>query len=166
MTLFNVLSFSFLQAHNATLIFIMQVYKEQCRLLVGKEQTPVQDKLPRHKYLRKFYDPYRFFIQTASSSSDTVIVLQKTIRAYWLKRLVETNGRSQNHPNSIEIVITWCYRKPLHFVLPPYKVSNHIMNKGFEKFHHPVHYPKTVQTVQVWHHLSLPGENSNTKHLR
>ena len=44
-----------------------------------------------------------------------VFFLQKTIRAYWSKRRVElTNGCFQNHPNSLEIVITWCYGKPFH----------------------------------------------------
>ena len=50
--------------------------------------------------------------------------LQKTIRALWSKRRVETNGSFQNHPNSLEIVITWCYRKPFYIVFPPCKVSN------------------------------------------
>ena len=39
---------------------------------------------------------------------------QKTIRAYWSKRRVETNGSFQNYPNSLEIVITWFYRKPFY----------------------------------------------------
>ena len=43
-----------------------------------------------------------------------VYFLKKMIRAYWSKRRVETNGSFQNHPNSLEIVITWCYRKPFH----------------------------------------------------
>ena len=53
-----------------------------------------------------------------------ITVFQKTIRAYWPKRRVETNGSFQNHPNSLEIVTTWCYRKPFYIVFPPCKVSN------------------------------------------
>ena len=41
--------------------------------------------------------------------------LQKTIRAYWSKRRVETNGYFQNHCTHLEIIITWCYRKPFLF---------------------------------------------------
>ena len=43
-------------------------------------------------------------------------LLQKTIRAYWARRWVETNSSFQNHPNSLETVITFCYRKPFHIV--------------------------------------------------
>ena len=43
--------------------------------------------------------------------------IKKTMRAYWLKRRVETNGSFQNHSNSLEIVITWCYRKPFYILL-------------------------------------------------
>ena len=50
--------------------------------------------------------------------------LQKMIRTYWSKCRVETNGFFQNHPNSLEIVIKWCYRKPFYIVFPPCKVSN------------------------------------------
>ena len=30
---------------------------------------------------------------------------------------VETNGSFQNHPNSLEIVITWRYHKPFYIAL-------------------------------------------------
>ena len=49
-----------------------------------------------------------------SFTQEEICFFQKTIRAYWSKRRVETNGSFQNHPNSLEIVITWCYRKPFH----------------------------------------------------
>ena len=52
-----------------------------------------------------------------------------TVRSVCSDRLlekagVETNNSLQNHPNSLEIVITWCYRKPFRIVFPPCKVSN------------------------------------------
>ena len=53
---------------------------------------------------------------------------------FWKEPLVSTPRLDQyalivfwrklNHPNSLEIVITWCYRKPFYIVLPPCKVSN------------------------------------------
>ena len=34
--------------------------------------------------------------------------------AHWSKCWVQTNGSFQNHPNdNLEIIITWCYHKPL-----------------------------------------------------
>ena len=37
---------------------------------------------------------------------------------------VETNGFFQNHPNLLEIVITWCYRKPVKYWAQLVKETN------------------------------------------
>ena len=37
----------------------------------------------------------------------------------------ETNGFFfKTTPPHLEIIITWCYRRPFHIVFPPFKVSN------------------------------------------
>ena len=46
-----------------------------------------------------------------------------TFRSVCSDRLLE-KASFQNHPNSLEIVITWCYRNPFHIIFPPCKVSN------------------------------------------
>ena len=38
----------------------------------------------------------------------------------------------QNQPNSLHIVITWCYRKPFCIVFPPCTVSNPTCDDAFE----------------------------------
>ena len=43
------------------------------------------------------------------------VVLKRTVGFNSTLR-VETNDSIQNHPNSLEIVITWCYRKQSKFV--------------------------------------------------
>ena len=52
-----------------------------------------------------------FFSRRRSEHTDRNVELKPTV----LLRTI---------PTHLEIVITWCYRKPFHIVFPPCKVSN------------------------------------------
>ena len=44
----------------------------------------------------------------------TVVCRGRADKHIWLKPCWNQRFFFQNHPNSLEIVITWCYRKPFH----------------------------------------------------
>ena len=58
-----------------------------------------------------------------NSLSSLWTILLKTISEHTDRTTYSWNGSFQNHPNTLEIVITWCYRKPFHIIFPPCKVS-------------------------------------------
>ena len=67
-------------------------------------------------YNIKWLNPFQMKVSMVSNQVNLPSIdnIHKTLRAYWSKRWVETNSSFQNHPNSLEIVITRRYRKPFH----------------------------------------------------
>ena len=82
-----------------------------------------------------------------------ISMLWSTIRAHWLKRWVETKGSFQNHPNSLEIVITWCYRKPFYICIP----CNWWINLTFRMNLFSSHWTLLVTTQNNGCHKNLLG---------
>ena len=86
-------------------------YLEQNNTFTVQHQFTVQQS--SLSFTRKYCPWYK----RLTCAFTCIIVAFSRRRSEHTDRNVElTNGSFQNHPNSFEIVITWCYRKPFHTV--------------------------------------------------